>query len=326
MSEQAKSNVKDTEIYNLLTSLVIHSEQVRWTRLNTFLVIASIFLAAWAGIFVGTEHFQYKQYLLFVLCAPGIVLGVMWAVLGWRSSQYMDDFHDSAHKMEEVFDTALPKPLHLSEGRRKSVRTGMIRYTSSKWLVAAVPLLFTFLFLSLAVASFTLVNSSTLISSKPKPFVVLDGWWNADFAKETCARANNWRGENAALISQVGCDKVTSCREMAVIVEACMHDPVQQVREFEAELTTQFAADAECSSVQLVYFKSPDEKNKAVLDTSLKERWNLGLNFSPGSRKQQWSIVHSPDHSASMQGKDEPIEIARKVCTIVRQRGATLVN
>ena len=156
MNEPAKSKIEDTQIYNLLTSLVMHSEQVRWTRLNTFLVVASIFLAAWAGIFAGTDVFPYKQYLLFALCIPGIFLGILWAVLGWRSSQYMDDFHDSAHKMEEAFDEKLPKPLHLSEERRKGVRKNMTRYTSSRWLVTAVPLIFTALFLSLGVASFQL--------------------------------------------------------------------------------------------------------------------------------------------------------------------------
>ena len=156
MNDPAKSKIEDTEIYNLLTSLVMHSEQVRWTRLNTFLVVASIFLAAWAGIFAGTDDFPYKQYLLFALCIPGIFLGILWAVLGWRSSQYMDDFHDSAHKMEDAFDERLPKHLHLSEDRRKGVRKRMTRYTSSKWLVTAVPLIFTALFLILGVASFQL--------------------------------------------------------------------------------------------------------------------------------------------------------------------------
>ena len=165
MNEPAKSKIEDTQIYNLLTSLVIHSEQVRWTRLNTFLVVASIFLAAWAGIFAGTDDFPYKKYLLFALCIPGIFLGILWAVLGWRSSQYLDDFHDSAYKMEEDFDEKLAKPLHLSEKRRKGVRESMTRYTSSKWLVTAVPLIFTVLFLSLCVASFQL---SKIDSTKKK--------------------------------------------------------------------------------------------------------------------------------------------------------------
>lgn len=169
MNELGKSKIEDTQIYNLLTSLVMHSEQVRWTRLNTFLVVASIFLAAWAGIFAGTDDFPYKKYLLFALCIPGIFLGILWAVLGWRSSQYMDDFHDSAHKMEEAFDKKLPKPLHLSEERRKGVRKSMTRYTSSKWLVTAVSLIFTALFLSLAVASFQLSKvNSTKSNTIPK--------------------------------------------------------------------------------------------------------------------------------------------------------------
>ena len=166
MNEPTKSKIEDTQIYNLLTSLVMHSEQVRWTRLNTFLVVASIFLAAWAGIFAGTDAFPYKQFLLFALCIPGIFLGVLWAVLGWRSSQYMDDFHDSAHKMEESFDEKLPKPLHLSEERRKGMRKRMTRYTSSKWLVTAVPIIFTALFLSLGFTSFQLSKADSTKSER----------------------------------------------------------------------------------------------------------------------------------------------------------------
>jgi len=153
MNDSTKSKIEDTQVYNLLTSLVMHTEQLRWTRLNTFLVVASIFLAAWAGIYAGTDAFTYKQYLLLVLCFPGIFLGILWAFLGWRSSQYMDDFHEIALKMEEDFHEQLPKPMHISEDRREGVRESATRYTSSKWLVTVVPLIFAILFIALCVAS-----------------------------------------------------------------------------------------------------------------------------------------------------------------------------
>ncbi len=149
--------IEKSDVYQVLTSLVMHSEQIRWARLNTFLVLSSLFVAAWVGVLAGTNDFPCKAFLLFVLCLPGVFLGVLWSRLGWRSSQYMDDFHDKAHKMEEEFPEEMPRPFHLSEDRRKRVGEGaMERYTSSKWIVAAVPALFFILFLALATLSFIL--------------------------------------------------------------------------------------------------------------------------------------------------------------------------
>jgi len=155
-AEESSSSVTVSDVYQVLTSLVMHSEQVRWARLNTFLVLSSLFVAAWVGLFAATDAFSGKSGLLFVLCIPGALLGVLWARLGWRSSEYMDDFHDSAYKAEDQFLPNVPKPFHLSEARRKNVREGMERFTSSKWLVTTIPLVFVGLFLILAVLSFTL--------------------------------------------------------------------------------------------------------------------------------------------------------------------------
>jgi hypothetical protein len=162
--------------------------------------------------------------------------------------------------------------------------------------------------------------------NKPKPVVVLDGWWNADYAKEACRHANEWHRENAALISEVGCDKAASCREMMPVVEACVLDPVQGVRIFEDELETAFASDSKCGSVQLVRFRNPDEKSKVASDVLQKQHWMLMLDYTPGARKQQWRMIRSPDHSANHQGMGSPDEIAGKVCTIVSQRGAAILS
>lgn len=158
--ESPKTGAAETttasDVYGLLTSLVMHSDQLRWTRVNTLLVVDSIFLAAWAGLFAGTDAFSGKEALLALLCVPGVLLGLLFARLGWRSSQYMDDFHDLAHKMEEKFPESLPRPFHASEARRRGVRLGVERFTSSKWLIAAVPVMFTVLFVGLGVASFVM--------------------------------------------------------------------------------------------------------------------------------------------------------------------------
>ena len=146
-------SVTQSEVYQVLTSLVMHSEEVRWSRLNIFLVISSLFVAAWVGVLAGTDPFPDKKLLLFVLCLPGAVLGALWVRLGWRSSEYMDDFHQKAFEMESQFPNKMPRPFHVSEKRRKNTRERTEKFTSSKWLVAAIPVIFSALFVVLAVLS-----------------------------------------------------------------------------------------------------------------------------------------------------------------------------
>lgn len=151
--ERLPSSVKASEVYQVLTSLVIHSEQVRWARLNTFLVVSSIFLAAWVGVLVGTSQFPDKNVLLFILCIPSIVLGALWTRLGWRSGEYLDDFHREALEIEAQFPNGIPRPFEVSEGRRDTARRDGEQFTSSKWLIAAIPFMFAVLFLVLAFLS-----------------------------------------------------------------------------------------------------------------------------------------------------------------------------
>ena len=82
--------VKGSEIYSLLVSLVIHSEQARWTRVNTLIAIDAFLFLAWIGLFEGLPAFPYKEYLLLALCVPGILLGIFFGQLGWRTSDYLE--------------------------------------------------------------------------------------------------------------------------------------------------------------------------------------------------------------------------------------------
>jgi hypothetical protein len=109
---------------------------------------------------------------------------------------------------------------------------------------------------------------------------------------------------------------------MMVVVNACMSDPVQQVREFEADLAAQFARASECKSVRLINLASTNDSRKAGSGAVDKLHWSLGVDFSPGAQKQQWTMMHTPDQNAFTQGEGDPGEIAAKVCAIVRQEGA----
>jgi hypothetical protein len=160
--------------------------------------------------------------------------------------------------------------------------------------------------------------------SKPEPVVVLDGRWSADVAQGACTEASTWYLRNAALISRYGCERIISCRALLAVANACARDPVQQVREFEAELAAAFAGNAECNAVRFVSSATPPEGSKAASLPAGRPYWSLGLDFSPGATKQQWSMVQSADQTAFVSGEGDPGEIAGRVCAIVRREDAAL--
>jgi hypothetical protein len=156
-------SIDDKTAYETLSALVMHSEKIRWSRLNAFLVLTSMLLVAWMAVFVRIPSGP-RQVVLVVLCIPGILLGFIWARLGWRSSQYLDRFHDRAWEMEKNFPNGIPRPFHASEGQRNPVRADTIeRYTASKFLVTVVPIVVAILFVVLLAISFLFEPSGLTI-------------------------------------------------------------------------------------------------------------------------------------------------------------------
>lgn len=162
--------------------------------------------------------------------------------------------------------------------------------------------------------------------AKPPPTVVLDSWWNTDYAKNTCSTATYWYKQNAALISQMGCNSVTSCKDMMPRVNACRLDDTGGVHDFEASLATAFAANPECSAISFVKFSGPQYATSAARKASERQHWSLMLDFIPGAKQQDWSLVHLGKQDSLAQGTGGAEEIAQKVCAIARNVGATVSN
>lgn len=138
-----------SQIYNLLTSHVNNSEQIRWMRFNTLLVVNSILILAWAAVFSIKPDFAYKPILLTVLCIPGFISGILWSFLGKRSSNYLDTFYKSAKGMEEEFPNEVCQPFHLIDDKREQSKKGLRVLTTSEWIVTWIPIIFSTLFLYL---------------------------------------------------------------------------------------------------------------------------------------------------------------------------------
>lgn len=151
LDEEVKM-IEARDVYAQLVALVVHSEQIRWGRLNVLLVISSIFATAWAVVFAGTQTFLFKKALPVLMCMPGVLLGPAFAYLGKRSSDYLDCYYDLAKQIEGTFQ-GLPKPFHASDSIRQTVRSGWMRGTSSRALVTRIPFLFAVFFLTLATVS-----------------------------------------------------------------------------------------------------------------------------------------------------------------------------
>lgn len=157
--------------------------------------------------------------------------------------------------------------------------------------------------------------------SRPKPVVVLDTWWDSDYAKNLCTAANEWYHENAEAIAQFGCPLVSTCPEMMPRVTACTPDSaLNAVREFESDLTTQLAADSRCDGVQFVAGGPAD---KASAEAMTKSHWFLMLYFTPGAREQSWSMARIPG-ATSVEGSGDAKQIAGTICAVAKERGASL--
>ena len=134
--------------------------------------------------------------------------------------------------------------------------------------------------------------------SRPTPTIVLDDSWNEGFARDACQSLPK---------------KTPSCQE----------DQVRNVRVFEIELTTQFAAQSECSGVKITRLRDPGEVNRAAASLDGKRSWTLTLNYMPGSRTQEWHMLSTLPPATVTKGEGSPAEIAAATCKIANGRGAT---
>ena len=130
-----------------------------------------------------------------------------------------------------------------------------------------------------------------------EPVVLLDSWWNTDYAK-------------------------LSCKQLAPAqsLDSCL----LELKQFERELTTQFAASGECRAVHVAVYEGPAHSPSERANTAaLGPHWSLSLNFIPGHVGQRWAMVKSRTTEVT-EGEGRPNQIATDVCRILRERGATI--
>ena len=165
-------------------------------------------------------------------------------------------------------------------------------------------------------------------SAAAQQTIVLDSWWNVDYAKEACRSALSFFQQERTLIAQIGCEAVTACPEVMPAVMACQMafpagDPTAEVRDFEDRVLSHMASDPRCKGIEIGRYSGPNSSNAAQNKVALESHWTLFLNFNPGATSQSWEILRQkPD--TYMKGEDNPQDTARRVCVIVNGHGATV--
>lgn len=141
------------------------------------------------------------------------------------------------------------------------------------------------------IAGIVLLCLSIVVSgcSKKQQVIILDDWWNVDYAKNACSMGNS--------------DK------------KCSVDPTAEVRDFETRLGTEFAINGACHDI--------------TLDDSIGHNgdWVLMLDFLPGQEFQTWRMTHLQNqlqNGVTTSGKADPKQIAKAICSVVSGTGGSL--
>ncbi|TSA58376.1 MAG: hypothetical protein D4R39_00715 [Methylophilaceae bacterium] len=152
--------------------------------------------------------------------------------------------------------------------------------------------------------------------------LIIDGWWDVDYAKGVCESAKRQLDARKDIIKQLGCANVGSCPELSKIADACLLDETGGIRDYENNLMTEFASNLNCKSIHVIYFTRP---GVGVNKEWEQDHSSLSINFTPGDLSQRWQMVSGPKMSYT-QGVGTQKEIADKVCPIVAGAGAKLSN
>lgn len=91
------------ELYPSLIQLIIHAENITWSRFNNFLMFNTILVLAWSTVFASnlTSFQQSRMVVLVAFCILGAVSGVFWAALGWRGRAFLYRYLDMAQDLED---------------------------------------------------------------------------------------------------------------------------------------------------------------------------------------------------------------------------------
>jgi hypothetical protein len=146
--------------YAGIIQLICNAEQVSWNRFYSLLTGNAILILAWASL-INVDSIRVKVGLTCV-CALGVLMGIIWAILGHRGRRFLA-YYMHWGKRVETEPKYVPKPLELSERLRdrveklgdgndpqfavkKSVCEYIYNLCGSRMILILMPILFSLLF------------------------------------------------------------------------------------------------------------------------------------------------------------------------------------
>lgn len=139
----------DSDKYGSIVQLVIHAENISWNRFNNFLIAASVLVIAWATIYSSGQDSCASRVIQSFICLLGFFCGFAWARLGCRSRDYLDMYFELGEEIEKGKDESEIKLFQ----RPTDIRPNRFIYSSSRFLLMAVPIAFALLYLAMFVVT-----------------------------------------------------------------------------------------------------------------------------------------------------------------------------
>jgi len=144
------------DVYDTYVRLIIQAESISWNRFNSFLILNSILILAWAGIFTSDSPSSTSaKFVMALICLLGGLSGIAWAILGRRGRKYLDKYKEQAKTIEEKrpdwWEKCIEyddKPIGISIPYTTKVGT-------STWLLYRGPQLFTLMYIALLAVTFS---------------------------------------------------------------------------------------------------------------------------------------------------------------------------
>lgn len=130
-------------IYDSYRELVIHSENISWSRFQNLLIINSILVVAWATLFPEKDAHCWAQLVMSAITIPGILTGIAWASMGKRSRQYLDSYRKKLEEIEEHCDKQAwwEHDIPITD-RPFQIKVATCHLSSSTFLLIWIPRLF----------------------------------------------------------------------------------------------------------------------------------------------------------------------------------------
>lgn len=146
--------IDKSNVYTSYRDLVIHSENISWSRFGNFLIISSILVLAWATLYRANPRDLPLNIVMTAISVIGFLAGIVWSDLGHRGRSYLDQYKAKAKAIEEHPD----KQDWWEQGIPITDRPFQIQltpkfYSSSTILLIGTPLLFSLLHLFLLVVT-----------------------------------------------------------------------------------------------------------------------------------------------------------------------------